>query len=529
MPSGYAATSQTGQVIVIDPSALAQQFQGFGTSLAWWANIIGQYPEPLRSNLVDLVFDKIKGLGLQLARYNIGGSGWNSPDAANFRFGANVPSFWGPDGEVDWEADAGQRWVLLAARERGACIFEAFSNSPPYWMTRSGRASGYFNSMEDNLEFSRYSQFAKYLAAVVAYYAREHGLYFRTLEPFNEPRTPYWWAGNVQEGCHFDLVSQNLLLPMLADALQKEGMSDVQIAASDETNIDIAVDTLLNYTPEALACISQINTHAYSGFGRADLWTAASARGKRVWMSEYGNGGSAPWEMGGALALSSTILADLNVMHASAWCYWQAVEDSEPAILASLLTVRPFWAWLMRILQILLLLWFKLGRVLSAVPIIMFQRGLPKRFFGTWWGLIQVPFRGGGEFAVTKQYWAMWQYSQFVRAGHTILKVDQPEWALAALSPGAPATRSATIVLTNAQEEVLTVNLDVSLLMKEWPGSVAYVQVYRTSDKEDGILLRTFSIPAAMSGFQFALHPQSITTFVVAGQNADEVLAKPTA
>jgi hypothetical protein len=43
MPSGFAATSQTGQVFVIDPSALAQQFQGFGTSLAWWANIIGTH------------------------------------------------------------------------------------------------------------------------------------------------------------------------------------------------------------------------------------------------------------------------------------------------------------------------------------------------------------------------------------------------------------------------------------------------------------------------------------------------------
>jgi hypothetical protein len=41
---------------------------------------------------------------------------------------------------------------------------------------------------------------------------------------------------DMQEGCHFDLVSQNLLLPILADALEKEGMSDVQIAASDETS-----------------------------------------------------------------------------------------------------------------------------------------------------------------------------------------------------------------------------------------------------------------------------------------------------
>jgi hypothetical protein len=28
--------------------------------------------------------------------------------------------------------------MLLAARDRGALIFEAFSNSPPYWMTVSG-------------------------------------------------------------------------------------------------------------------------------------------------------------------------------------------------------------------------------------------------------------------------------------------------------------------------------------------------------------------------------------------------------
>lgn len=41
---------------------------------------------------------------------------------------------------------------------------------------------------------------------------------------------------DMQEGCHFSMVSQNVLLPMLANALQKEGMSDVEIAASDETS-----------------------------------------------------------------------------------------------------------------------------------------------------------------------------------------------------------------------------------------------------------------------------------------------------
>lgn len=53
----------------------------------------GQFEDPLRTTVVDLVFGQDKGLGLQLVRYNIGGSGWSSPDIANFRFGANVPRY----------------------------------------------------------------------------------------------------------------------------------------------------------------------------------------------------------------------------------------------------------------------------------------------------------------------------------------------------------------------------------------------------------------------------------------------------
>jgi hypothetical protein len=44
LPSGYAPVSKDGQVVVVDPSELSQVFQGFGTSLAWWANIIGTHP-----------------------------------------------------------------------------------------------------------------------------------------------------------------------------------------------------------------------------------------------------------------------------------------------------------------------------------------------------------------------------------------------------------------------------------------------------------------------------------------------------
>ena len=50
----------------VDLTRKQQAFEGFGTSLCWWANVVGGFPEPLRSQLVDLVFDSERGLGLQV-------------------------------------------------------------------------------------------------------------------------------------------------------------------------------------------------------------------------------------------------------------------------------------------------------------------------------------------------------------------------------------------------------------------------------------------------------------------------------
>ena len=245
--------------IAVDSAATRQAFQGFGTSLAWWANVVGAFPDAIRSRVLDLVFSREKGLGFQVARYNIGGSGWETPDAPNLRPGGNVASFLAPDGKTyDWAQDPGQRWVLLAARDRGAKTFEAFSNSPPYWMTRSGRASGGPDPKADNLAPQNYTAFAAYLSRVVRHFGDEHGLRFTTLDPFNEPSTDYWRAGNVQEGCHFERDSQWAFLPVLARALKSAGAGGVALATSDETNIADADKTFKAMTPAALKLVTQV-------------------------------------------------------------------------------------------------------------------------------------------------------------------------------------------------------------------------------------------------------------------------------
>ena len=48
------------------------KFQGFGTSFCWWPNRLG-YSDDLAEKSATAFFDKNKGLGLTVIRYNIGG------------------------------------------------------------------------------------------------------------------------------------------------------------------------------------------------------------------------------------------------------------------------------------------------------------------------------------------------------------------------------------------------------------------------------------------------------------------------
>ncbi len=142
-------------------------FEGWGTSLAWWAHIIGQWKDEEKMNeVIELIFDERKGLGLNIVRYNIGG-GENPQIVPNtLRPGGDVPGFQPEKGKWDWEADKGQRKVLLASFEHGVTIAEAFSNSPPYWMTKSGSVTGAEDG-GNNLKDEYYAGFADYLTELI--------------------------------------------------------------------------------------------------------------------------------------------------------------------------------------------------------------------------------------------------------------------------------------------------------------------------------------------------------------------------
>jgi len=129
------------KLVKLNPALRQQKFEGWGTSLCWWARNVGGWATDKRNALVDLVADPINGLGYNIFRYNIGGG--ENPAHTHMDTFKDMPGFEKENGTFDWNADAEQRAVLLRLAELHAdLIVEAFSNSPPYWMTTSGCASG---------------------------------------------------------------------------------------------------------------------------------------------------------------------------------------------------------------------------------------------------------------------------------------------------------------------------------------------------------------------------------------------------
>src|SRR5713226_3933873 len=74
--SAYPAVAQAASTtVIVTPAQQYQTIQGWGTSLAWWANIIGGWSDSQRTALADALYNPTTGIGLNVVRYNFGADG----------------------------------------------------------------------------------------------------------------------------------------------------------------------------------------------------------------------------------------------------------------------------------------------------------------------------------------------------------------------------------------------------------------------------------------------------------------------
>ena len=318
----------------INPEARKQVVDGWGVSLCWWANMCGKWSDEKIDEIVDWLVSP-EGLNYNVFRYNIGGG--DDPlnrhcDPHHMRKSQGVRAEMegfkdSTNGDYIWTRDAAQRKIMLKIKEkRPDAIFEAFSNSCPYYMTYSGCCSGNDDPGKDNLKPEYYEEFAHYLVDVCKHYKEEYGIEFHSLEPFNEASSSYWRRNGGQEGCHFDIESQIKFLKVLSPILKASGLKTI-ISASDESWLSASLNGLRRYkVANMFDIIGQWNTHTYNGTisERTKIKSILEKTDMKLWMSETGFDGNG---INGNLKLAQTIMNDMNYMMPSVWCDWQYVEE----------------------------------------------------------------------------------------------------------------------------------------------------------------------------------------------------------
>ena len=444
----------------VDAQQLRQHWDGWGGSLCWWAGQCGKWDDKKIDEIISWLVSP-DGLNYSHFRYNIGGG--DDPQNRHCTphhmgkgkgLRAEMEGFKDFSGDqYHWERDAAQRKIMLKIREkRPDAVFEAFSNSCPYYMTWSGCVGGNADGSKDNLRPEYYEEFAHYLVDVCKHYKDAYGIEFKTLEPFNESATSYWYRDGSQEGCHFDYQSQIAFLRVLAPILRESGLSTI-LSASDETSVAHSVKAFEAYRDAGvLPLVGQWNTHTYEADNnlRKRLCQLTREAGKPLWMSETGAGGKG---IGGNLKMAQRLMDDVRHLQPEAWFDWQYMEERSDQ-----------------------------------------------------WCVIQGSFQEQ-TYSRVKNYYVRQQCSRFIKRGYDIVASDCPQ-SLAAVSAGRD-----TLVLVLLNEGDKAVH-QISLPHLRKLPRPKKIKAYRTSPGENMSSVR-HAIRRKGTTLSVALPPQSITTLLV--------------
>lgn len=425
-----SADQNSSNSITIDLQKQHQIIEGWGTSLAWWANMAGAWPDEKIDEICKWMAIE---LNMNIYRFNIPGG--DNPEHDHFRKdGGNMPGYKASGTHpFNWEADINQQKILKKlCSYRDDEIVEAVSYSPPYWLTNSNCSAGNKNGNE-NLRPDAYNEFADYLTTVVEYYKENHGIPFRSLAPMNEPNVNWWKYKGNQEGCKFGVESQKKLIKAVYKSLSKKNMlAYCSISASDANSIDACLENVKNYkqNSDVLSLISQVNTHSYHGEKRAELHDFCKNHSKRLWQSESGPLGINTPGIENHLLMAQRIIDDIRLLKVNAWIDWQfmSVDDNWGLITANYDSIR-YWK--------------------------------------------------------NKNFYVRKQMSAFIKPGYRIVESNNPN-AVAAISPD---RNELVIVVVNKSDLARNYTVDLGLVSS----TIGYRKVFRTTINKDCEQLKKFN------------------------------------
>ncbi|CAK7234433.1 hypothetical protein SEUCBS140593_008940 [Sporothrix eucalyptigena] len=337
------ASAATTYRVSIDTSKTFQTIDGFGFSEAFQrANQIINLKEPVRSQLVDLLFNKTSGVGFTILRNGIGSSPNSTNDWMN-TIEPNAPATPDSTPTYNWDGDdSGQFWIAQQAANYGVKTFYADAWSAPGFMkNNSNDAGGGYLCGSPGAPACASGDwrkaYADYLTQYVEYY-KSVNISITHLGFLNEPDLVTAYASMEMTGA---MAAD--FIKILKPALEEKGFGDqVKIACCDATGWgtqrNMSRDILAD--KDAAPLVDVFTTHLYTSKIDSPLPSA----GQHAWMSEYadlGGNWSTNWFSANASAHNDTkamagdgltwarnIHTGLTTGNLSAFLWWVATQDT---------------------------------------------------------------------------------------------------------------------------------------------------------------------------------------------------------
>ncbi|MES2377569.1 MAG: glycoside hydrolase [Bacteroidota bacterium] len=411
VPMFLMAQQKPVLTITIDAKNTAQTIDNIGASGCWFSEGIGKYwPIEKRERMAELLFSKevaadgaFKGIGLSAWRFNIGAGTAEQGDSSGIRdFRKRVECFLNPDGTYNWDKQAGYQWFLRKAKDYKVENLIAFVNSPPVQFTQNGLGYKTVKDHKANLKPDKYDAYANFLAEVIKHFDQQK-LHFSYISPVNEPQ---WdWANQPgqasQEGSPWSneeiyrvitAVDASLTKSKLTTKILTPEAGQLDYLYGNNTATSKQIQTLfaakgaysfndLKHVPKIAAGHSYFTENGDNNLIniRRNLADTAAKYGVTFWQSEYsmladgykeGTKGRRT-QMDCALFLAKVINHDLTVANAAAWQLWNVWEPGNANF-----DTRYY--------------------VIALKPNADYT---------------------DGEFTITKNLWALGNYSRFVRPG----------------------------------------------------------------------------------------------------------------
>lgn len=305
----------------VSPHA-AQTIDNIGASGAWWVNDLQHFDPEVQARVGRLLFSQ-QGLALSSYRYNIGGGGVAVTTPARA-----AQDFLASDGSYDWSRDDGGRTFLKYAARYGVRDLIAFVNSAPAQWTTNGKSCG------GRLKAENESDFAKYIADVTDHFARQ-GVRLDYISPFNEPDNSFADCG--QEGMPVPVDQRDDIVRALG-AEQRARHQKTGIIADESSKTTQFTSEVPQWItqPGTAQYVSKLAHHTYNNPDDGQLgnvYETAKSVGKTPWATEiccFGKG-TTGWNqeydptIDNALLMSRIIYKDFAVSHDSAFQWWVAL------------------------------------------------------------------------------------------------------------------------------------------------------------------------------------------------------------